>query len=373
MVLPDFLTEETEDEILTRMLARVPDDIDKSEGSYIWDALAPAAAEIAQLKIDMRNFLDRAFASTTFGKYLDYRCEEHGLTRKAATKSTGQVKFTGTAGTLIPVGTVVSTTADAATDTQSVEFVTLADVTIPAEGYVTANIEASVAGDSGNVAAGAIDLLDVPITGVSSVTNEAATTGGADEEDDASLLARFLAKVQSPGTSGNKADYKQWALEVSGVGDAQVVPLWNGNGTVKVVLLDADKLPASQVLVDEVQAYISPDPAQGEGKAPIGATVTAAAATAVNIDVTATVILDGTRTLVNVQADYEDVLVDYFKEIAFSDDPAERAVKYSKVGSLLLDVKGVTDYNNLTVNGGTANIAINTGEVAVKGTVTLSE
>ena len=39
---------ETYEEILKRLLAKVPSNVDKREGSVIWDALAPAAAEIAQ-------------------------------------------------------------------------------------------------------------------------------------------------------------------------------------------------------------------------------------------------------------------------------------------------------------------------------------
>lgn len=366
--LPLFLEEQTFETILQRMLDAVPPDLDKSEGSFIYDALAPVAAELAQAAIWAQEVLRRGFAETTFGQYLDLRAAEHGLTRKPAVKAAGQVTFTGTPGTVIPADTQVSTVGSEAAP--AIFFVTKSDATIGTEGTVTVDIEAVEAGASGNVAAGTITMLVQPVAGVTSVTNTAATSGGTDVEDDASLLARLLAKVRNPGTSGNKADYKNWALEVSGVGDAQIIPLWNGNGTVKVVLLDTNKLPASQAIVDAVQAYIDPDPAQGEGKAPIGAAVTVVAATAVNINVSAIVIHDGTRTIGDIQADFESALVNYLKEIAFSNDPT---VRYNKIGSLLLDVQGVTDYSNLLVNGGTSNVAINAGEVAIKGTVSLSE
>ena len=42
---------ETYEQILQRMLARVPGDIDKREGSIIYDALAPAAVEISARSI----------------------------------------------------------------------------------------------------------------------------------------------------------------------------------------------------------------------------------------------------------------------------------------------------------------------------------
>ncbi|GBF35487.1 phage-like element PBSX protein xkdT [Desulfocucumis palustris] len=367
--LPDFLTNESEYNILSRMLDRVADDIDKSEGSYIYDALAGVSNEIAQMKADMGEYLNRGFAGTTFGEYLDARCDEHGISRKPAVKSAGQVRFTGVAGTVIPAGTTVSTAADLVTNTGAVEFVTKQAAVIPAEGYVFADIEAAEAGKTGNVAAGAVGLLATPVNGVSAVTNESPVTGGADTESDDDLRDRFLTRVRTPGTSGNKADYMQWALEVAGVGAVQVIPLWNGPGTVKVVLLDRDKQPASQAIVDAAQGYIDPNPGMGEGKAPIGAAVTVTAAAMVNIDVTAVVVLSGTRTPAEVRSLFEAALQDYLESLAFSGDPT---VRYVRIGSLLLDTEGVQDYSDLQVNGGTGNVAVMSGQVAVMGAVTLN-
>lgn len=256
--LPDYLTEQTFEAILQRMLDRLPSTLDKSEGSFIWDSLSPAAVELALAAIWAQEVLRRSFAQTTFGEYLDMRADEHGLTRRAATKATGQVKFTGANGTIIPTGTRVSTAADAATGAQAVEFETTQEATIGAGGTATANIRAVVAGTSGNVPIGAICVLPTPVSGISSVTNEAATTGGLDTEDDASLLARYLFKVRNPSAGGNRADYINWAMEVPGVGAVRVVPVRDGPGTVSVAVVDTNKAPASQALVDAVQDYIAP-------------------------------------------------------------------------------------------------------------------
>lgn len=370
MALPDFLASETYDVILTRLLARVPDDIDKAEGSYIYDALAAAATEMAQIKIDMSNFLKRGFAATTFEEYLDARCEEHGVFRRTAVKASGEVNITGTPGTIIPAGTVVATPADLMLSVAAIEYETTADATIPAGGSIAVSLQAKVAGEGGNALANTINVLATYIAGVSAVNNPTALTGGQNIENDITLLGRYLVKVRTPGTSGNIADYRNWALEVAGVGDVQVIPLWNGNGTVKVALIDEDKLPVGQAVVDAVQVHISPNSGMGEGEAPIGATVTVVAATAVNINVTATVTRSGTKTLAEIKTAFESSLADYLKGIAFANDPTAR---YVRIGSQLLDAEGVRDYSNLQVNGGTANITINTGQVAVKGTVTLSE
>lgn len=366
--LPEYLQDQTFEAILQRMLNALPADLDKSEGGFIYDALAPVVAELAQAAIWAQEVLRRGFAETTFGEYLTMRAAEHGVIRRPAVKATGHVLFTGTPGTIIPAGTQISTVSSETSP--AIFFVTKNEAVIDESGTVTVEIEAVEPGVNGNVAAGTIVMLSEPINGVTSVTNPTPTSGGMDEEDDATLLARFLQKVRLPGTSGNKADYINWALEVPGVGGMQVLPLWNGPGTVKIVLLGTDKKPASPQVVQAAIDYIAPNPAMGEGKAPIGADVTIVPATPVEVNISATVTLTGTKTLQEMQEAFEKAIDDYLASLAFSSDPT---VRYVLIGSILLDIEGVQDYSNLLVNGGTANIPIAEDEVAVRGTVTLNE
>ena len=112
----------------------------------------------------------------------------------------------------------------------------------------TTNIRAQSqdVGTSCNVDAGTITKIPVSIYGVSAVTNKAAAYDGFDEETDAELLERLLFKVRQPATSGNKNHYIIWATNVDGVGGVKVLPLWNGNGTVKVIITDAENEIASE-------------------------------------------------------------------------------------------------------------------------------
>ena len=100
---------------------------------------------------------------------------------------------------------------------------------------------------------GAVNRFPVTLPGLVSVTNEEAASGGFDEETDDELRERYFEKVSLPATSGSKYHYVMWAKEVSGVGDAKCLPLWNGNGTVKVVIINADKGAASSELISAVK------------------------------------------------------------------------------------------------------------------------
>jgi uncharacterized phage protein gp47/JayE len=253
--------------------------------------------------------------------------------------------------------------------TSSIEFVTTQDVTLDSTGIGYASIQAVNGGVAGNVPAGAINIMVTTVSGVSSVTNETATTGGVDTEDDASLLARFYQRVRSPSAGGNKADYINWALEVQGVGGVSVIPVENGPGTVGVYIIDMNRNPANQTLVDAVQNYIAPGGNGGDGKAPIGAQVTVKPATAVMINVSATLVIMNGYNSDSVKSAVTDNIQAYIKSLAFADN---NDVLYVRIGATILDTPGVQDYSNLTVNGGTSNVAIGPTEVAVLGAVNLT-
>jgi len=368
-MMPEYLKDQTEEAIMARMLERVPADLDKSEGSYIWDSLSPTAYQLYRASEWAREVLNRGFATTTFGPYLKMRCEEHGVLPRPAVAATGSVVMTGIPGTAVPVGSRVTTPTDEMTESTSIEYETTEASVLDGQGTAVIPIRATEAGSRGNVPIGAISLLVQPITGVTGIANTAATAGGADEESDESLLARYLLKVRQPGTSGNQADYQQWALETPGVSRVQVQPLWNGPGTVRLFVLDENKRAPSQAIVNAVQQHISPTTGQGEGKAPIGATVTVEAAVEVPLNIEAKLTLASGSNLEQARTDFKAGLAEYLEQLAFVDS----LVRYNRISAILLDIPRIVDFEDLKINGGGENIDLSLGEVAVIGTVNLIE
>lgn len=368
----DYLDEEqtTEEAIRSRMLERISNEWDKTEGGYIYDSIAPVAIEMVFIGMMIRKALNLSFAQTTNGEYLDKRAEEHGVFRKEAVKATGEIKITGTVGAIINAGLQVATEADTALNISSVEFVTTETVTIPDDGYVTVPIEAVEAGSNGNVMANKIIVLLKSNSNITDVINPKPTTGGADIESDTDLLTRFLEYVRTPGTSGNVQNYRQWALSIPGVSAVHVIPLWNGNGTVKVVILGPDGTPANKELVQQVQDYIVGDDNYGNRQAPIGATVTVVAAEAVTISVTADIAIDESLATKDVIINnFKDSLNTYLKDNAF----ISATIRLSKIGGILINQNGIIDYANLKINGSTDNIETTEEQVVIIGEVNFNE
>lgn len=334
--------DKTYENILQEMLNRVSNDVDKREGSVIYDALAPAAYFLADQYFQLRNFIDLVLPDTAVGEYLDRAVSGYGMSRKSASPAVRKIVTSGD----ISIGTrwVIS------------EVVYRVTEQIEENVY---GAECETAGKIGNTYSGSLE----PLSAVSNVTAELTDiiTDGADEETDEALRARFYEKVRHPATSGNAYHYRQWALEVSGVGDAKVFPLDSGPGTVTVLILDVDK-KRNTSLESAVSEYM-------ETVRPIGASITISSPAARTVDVSANIILDGAKTLDDVLAEFKKQLAEYLKSLVFVD----YRVSYAKTGSLLLNIEGVQDYDDLKLNNSTGNITVGVKEIPVMGAVNLEE
>ena len=77
----------TYEELLATMLSEVPTDVDKREGSIIFDTLSPAALELAKAYMGMDSVLNNAFAETAIREYLIKIAKERGLSPESATNA----------------------------------------------------------------------------------------------------------------------------------------------------------------------------------------------------------------------------------------------------------------------------------------------
>ncbi|MEC1262560.1 baseplate J/gp47 family protein [Bacillus swezeyi] len=342
--------DQTFDEIMERMLDRVPADIDKRENSVIWNALAPAAAELAQSYIWLDTVLELVFADTAQGEFLDRRAAEAGLERQPATKAIRAGIFTK--GVRLPVGSRFFV------DNLYFQFTK------------GGNLECETAGEAGNANLDGRSLLSLDtIPGLESAVMGKLLVPGKEEETDEELYARYSVRVRREAVSANKQHYKQWAEEVDGVGRAKIFPLWDGDGTVKIVITNAKMEPASDTLVDKVKDYIDPDPGKGEGQAPIGATVTVESAVYKKVNIDVTVVPEPDYKIEDVQKEIEEKIQSFFKEIAFT----ESIVRLSKINNIVFNADSVSDYSDVKINGDTKNLELKDEEIPKLGTVTILE
>lgn len=348
--------------ILQRMLAQVPDDIDRREGSIIYDALAPTAYALAGQNFMLGYLTNLLFGDTATGEWLDRIVGDFGLTREAATYSTRQINCINSTGAPFAVAIGVRFAINELT------FKIIEEIMVGSYKVVCEQM-----GTQGNCYSGVILPLD-NISGLGAAVLLAEPLIVArDEETDDDLRTRFYLSVRQTPFGGNKADYREKTLAIDGVGSCVVFGAADGMGAGKVGLMigDEEGNRASKTLVEEVQALYG---TAGNGLAPIGHTVTVATCVDLVVNVAASVVLKTGSSMAVVQPFVKVAINSYLENISFD----AGVVFYAK---LVADILGahdaILDVSAVTMNGVAGNIVLEKTfanyQVPLVGTITVTE
>jgi uncharacterized phage protein gp47/JayE len=369
---------------------------------YVLSRVIAGAAHMLHGHLD---FLSRQlFPDTSEGEYLERHASLYGIDRTAATFATGTVVIYGTNATVIPDATILTRSDSAEYETDAEYTIatltpwaistaytvgalrsnnsniylcitagtsagsggpttTSTDITdgtahwryvAAGSAAVTASVTAVLAG-----ADGSLDVYDTltfssPIAGATAATLVAsAVTDGSDEESDEDLRVRLLERMADPINGGTAADYVTWTKEVAGVTRAWATPQGLGPGTVLVYFVrddDADPIP-SVGEVATVQAYL-------DEQAPAHATPTAAAPTAVELDLEIEPTPDTSAIRAAIEAEIEDLIL--------RESEPGGTILISAIRTAIGSAAGVTDY----ILTETTDFTHDDHEIAVMGTIT---
>ena len=313
------------------------------------------ASEVQSLLAQADWVLDQSFPQTAQGMYLDYHAETRGITRAAAEKAVGTLRFAAadkvTAACPIEKGTVCMTA-------EGVRFETTEDATI-AVGSQWADVPAQAveAGAGGNVIAGTVTLLSAMPVGVVQCTNPAAFSGGCDAESDEALRGRVLASYQRLPNGANAAYYEQEAMRYPGVAAAKAVGRARGIGTVNVVIATHAGVPDAALL-----AAVETDL---QKKREIAVDVEVKAPTEKTVNMSAELTAEQGWTMQEITDAATAALQAYF-----TGERLGEAVYTAKLASILYGVEGVKNCHLLTPD---EDVSVNATELPVLGTVTITE
>ena len=357
---------QTDEVIQKRMLDSVPSDVDKREGSIIFDAVRPAAIEFMLMYAGLDFFLTNTFGDTAEREYLIERAKERGLAPTEATKAKVKGTFTPT-GVGVPIGSVFS----------------YDDLNYVVTEWVDSThyyMVCETAGEVGNKSAGKL-IPNSYIAGLETAELSEVIIPGEDEEETEAFRKRYLSSFDSQAYGGNITDYQQKVNAISGIGGCKIYPVWDGGGSVKIVFMTSESKPPTSEFVEEVQTAIDPVKNQGVGIgiAPIGHTVTVKGVSnssiAITLKVTVEESLDDLKDLI------KEVIDDYFAELNKEwPETAEYSlsrisntgitVRTSQIESRILALTGVTDISHTRLNGVEENLVLGVDELAVRGEIT---
>lgn len=369
---------QTFDNIISRMLNNVGENIDKREGSVIYTALAPIAQELATYYEALDEVLSETFADTADYYYLCKRAAERNLYPVEATASILRIVAEPTTADINVGDKFTSEDYEL-----SFEVISGDDV----EGAY--NVVCVTEGTVGNITSGTLIPIE-EINGLENVKIQGAVAydddgnkildsdgnetykspiiqAGTDEEDVETFRARYFASLNTKAFGGNKEDYLNKIKENTNVGACKVIRAWKSyspidlipdsdtdtwfesyaqndieshnlnsaqsvwkwlqsvytaaknkllvtGGTVNVYILDGKYNAPSNALMREVQSTLDPTNGNGDGVVPIGHVVNVTGAVLSEVGVDMILTLKDEYTLADIKDKIKTTLVDFMRE-----------------------------------------------------------
>lgn len=350
--------EMTYENIMADMMEQMPDGLDTSEGSLIWNSCSKIALRLEDAYSDLAEVYDNMMLSTMDLDHLLEFGAERGVTYYDATNAYFKAQFN----MAIEEGTRFEHTE---------KDYTYYIVTCDDDENHIYTLQCEDEGSEPNNTLGDIEPIDY-IEGFESGVLLSLEIGGEDAEDTEVYRNRLIADFDTKAFAGNKKYYIQKVNQLDGVGGVRVQRVTSPHEAVTLTILSSTNGVPTDDVVTAVQEAVDPTSGGGDGLAPIGAAVTVKAVTGTTINVAATVTYEDGITYEDVQSQIEGVIDDYISSLCtnWQTDESDIVVRRSKIEAGMLDIEGIKDVENVKLNDAEANVTLTDGAIPIRGTIT---
>jgi hypothetical protein len=348
---------------------------------WIIRAVTQLASENRSIASDVQDDIFRYFGASLVG-----------LPPISAVSATGATTWTmiDSLGHLIPAGTLVGIPDPSG---NIVPFQTVSDVTIPAGSTATGSgavtVSALQSGSAGNGLGGSgstVSLIDV-LDYISGITLSAITSGGVDDETDFDYLNRLVVRLQ--GLSQRPilpADFAAMALQADPIvwravaidGYNPADSTYNNQRMVAVAAVDENGAAVSAAVKTEINTLL-----QANREVNFVVNVIDPHFTTINVVTTINVLtgFDPAATDIAVTGAIHNMLypANWGLDPTYTDSTSQRTwietttLYYNEVITAISNAQGVGRVITLTVNGGTADVALTTPAALTQvGTITIT-
>ena len=218
--------------------------------------------------------------------------------------------------------------------------------------------ESELGGSDKNTGEETIVVMVTPPVGITSVTNEAAFTGGTDAESDDVLRERILESYRNISNGSNKAFYKEEVLKYDGIHSASVIPTARGTGTVDIYVAGKGELVDSG-LISTIQNDIS-------NLRELNLDVQIKSPTLVEVDVMMSITLKPGYVFSEVRTECQNAINEFFDNLSIGEQ-----VIFAAMGHKIFEIEGAKNYS--FNEGSDIDQLIDNDELAVIGTLSISE
>lgn len=200
---------------------------------------------------------------------------------------------------------------------------------------------------------------------------------GADDEEEETFRKRLLDTFGNVHFGGNKADYRKLLNERKEVGGCKPKRRVEVSPWIDIVVIsDSFTTPSTEVLKD-LQNYVDPETSHGEGDgiAPCCHNVLIKAAESTKINVAAKLVFEGGYSVDTSKSHIEEAIDKYLGELRKGWEANEfndMTVRLSRIEANILNIPGVLDIENTSLNGVQGNVTLSYEKIPVRGEVVIN-
>lgn len=338
--------------------------IDLTVGSVLRAMLEASASVALWLQYLLLQVLSMTRLSTSIGVDADSWVDDFGLARLSATRASGEVTFSSfnpaSQGATIPNGATVRTS-----DTSQSFVVVNGPYSRAVDmASVVVQVQATTAGLAGNVQRGAVIVLGTAISGIDTVSNLNAFSGGKSAETDAALRLRFTTYINTRSQATKQAlgyaiasvqQQLTYIIQENVTAAGLFMP-----GNIHVIVDDGSGNPPASLLALVAAAL--------DAARPVGTSVSVAPPIVLIAGLNVTLALDASVDAGVVSGEVNAALVDYINALGVG-----QALRFSRLAGLCYDADaGVLNVQAMLLNGAAADVGGQAGSVVRAGAIAIS-
>lgn len=347
----------TYDNIMAEKMKKIPNGMDTSEGSLLFNACSKNAIEEEKIYADMEALYENISPQAMdYEHFVEYAAERQFYIREATCSVVKGVFFQG-----IELGTRFNI--------DDINFVVTES--IDGEEYAY-KMECETAGAEGNKHLGSIDPIEyIDDWGGGSIT-EILVYGEDEENLDDFKIRYFASRAAVKPFAGNRSYYKECIKALEGVGGLKIKRRVAGDDYLRPVLISSNMRALSNADIANIQEQVDPVESHGNGDAiaPFGHNVIISTVTEVDVIVGLNLQLSDGIEYEDIRPTVEGVIDDYLYSLCKEwENKTNLVVRISRLENCLLDIADIEDIYDTTLNGKQENLKLGEYEIPVRRSV----
>ena len=347
----------TYETIMRSMMEDMPDDIDTSEGSLIFNACAKQAVRLEEAYLFLNGLEQNMYADTADLEHPIRNGNDRGCYINQATYA----EFTAQFNCAVPAGS-----------RWNLDEYNYIVFNVISEDDHTYRLGCDSPGTEPNHITGDLDPIEY-VEGFEWGKILKCTLEGTDQEDVETYRARLLATYNYRGFAGNREYYKSRIKELSGVYGCKLQRVSAPSDRIKIIIIGQDYRSPSQEVIAATQTAVDPvvNSGEGEGFAPIGHRVMVTGVGETTINITTTLTCETGYSSEGLMSYIIQTIDNYLLDLRRGwEDNETLVVRILQIEAAIVNIKGIIDVTDTQINGKNQNLQITDGTVPVKGEIT---